>query len=38
VAGADHFTVVDPLADPNSAMTERVTRLAERVNAMALGG
>jgi arylformamidase len=38
VPGANHFTVVDPLADPNSAMTERVTRLAERVNAMALGG
>jgi arylformamidase len=38
VAGADHFTVVDPLADPSSAMTARVVKLAERVNAMALGG
>jgi arylformamidase len=38
VPGANHFTVVDPLADPNSKMTERVTRLAARVNAMALGG
>jgi arylformamidase len=38
IAKANHFTVVDPLIDPNSAMTERVVRLAERVNAMALGG
>lgn len=38
VVGADHFTVVDPLADPASAMTARVVKLAERVNAMALGG
>jgi arylformamidase len=38
VAGADHFTVVDPLADPASAMTARLVKLAERVNAMALGG
>jgi len=36
VAGADHFTVVDPLSDPESAMTARVVKLAERVNAMAL--
>jgi arylformamidase len=36
VPGTNHFTVVDPLSDPNSAMTERVVRLAERVNAMAL--
>jgi arylformamidase len=38
VAGANHFTVVDPLADPTSAMTARVVKLAKRVNAMALGG
>jgi arylformamidase len=38
VPGTNHFTVVDALADPNSAMTARVARLAERVNAMALGG
>jgi arylformamidase len=38
VAGANHFTVVDPLADPASEMTARVVKLAERVNAMALGG
>jgi arylformamidase len=36
VAGADHYTVVDPLTDPDSAMTGRVVKLAERVNAMAL--
>ena len=38
VAGANHFTVIDPLADPNSEMTARVVKLAGRVNAMALGG
>jgi arylformamidase len=38
VPGANHFTVVDPLSDPDSAMTARVVKLAERVNAMALGG
>ncbi|HVV79949.1 MAG TPA: alpha/beta hydrolase [Pseudolabrys sp.] len=37
VPGTNHFTVVDALADPDSAMTARVARLAERVNAMALG-
>jgi arylformamidase len=36
VAGANHFTVVDPLSDPDSAMTARVVRLAGRVNAMLL--
>jgi arylformamidase len=36
VAGANHFTVVDPLSDPDSAMTERVADMAMRVNAMAL--
>ena len=38
LAGANHYTVIDPLADPASAMTARVVKLAERVNAMALGG
>ena len=32
VAGANHFTVIDPLTDPDSAMTARVAELAERVN------
>jgi len=36
VPGANHFTVIDPLSDPDSAMVERVTRLAGRVNAMLL--
>jgi arylformamidase len=30
VAGANHFTVVDPLSDPNSAMTARCAALAAR--------
>jgi len=33
IAGANHFTVVDPLADPDSAMTRRVAQLAEMVSA-----
>jgi len=36
IANANHFTVVDPLADPNSAMTWRVVELARQVGAMAL--
>jgi arylformamidase len=36
ITGADHFTVVDPLADPNSAMTARVAALSNSVNAMPL--
>jgi arylformamidase len=32
----NHFTVIDPLADPDSPMTARVARLAERVNIMLL--
>jgi len=30
VAGANHFTVLDPLSDPNSAMTARCAALAAR--------
>jgi arylformamidase len=30
IAGANHFTVVDPLSDPNSAMTARCAELAAR--------
>lgn len=35
-APGNHFTVIDPLSDANSAMARRVAKLAERVNAMAL--
>jgi arylformamidase len=31
VAGADHFTIVDPLGDPQSAMTERLVELARSI-------
>jgi arylformamidase len=31
VAGADHFTIVDPLSDPKSAMTERLVELARSI-------
>jgi arylformamidase len=31
VAGADHFTIVDPLSDPGSAMTERLVELARAI-------
>jgi arylformamidase len=31
VAGADHFTVVDPLGDPQSAMTARLVELARSI-------
>ena len=34
IAGADHFTVIDPLADPESAMTRRVVQLAEMVASL----
>jgi arylformamidase len=30
VPGANHFTVIDPLSDPNSAMTARCAELAAR--------
>lgn len=36
IAGANHFTVIDPLNDPNSAMTARVAALAYSVNSIAL--
>lgn len=36
IAGANHFTVLDPLTDPDSAMTRRVVELAKAMNAMPL--
>jgi len=36
IAGANHFTVIDPLTDPNSAMTARVAAMAYSVNAAAI--
>lgn len=36
IAGTNHFTVVDPLGDPNSAMTKRVAELAKQIAAMPL--
>lgn len=33
IAGTNHFTVCDPLADPQSAMTSRVAELALQVKA-----
>ncbi|MBI2714483.1 MAG: alpha/beta hydrolase [Rhizobiales bacterium] len=35
IAGVNHFTVVDPLADALSAMTKRVVELARQPGAMA---
>jgi len=34
IAGANHYTVVDPLADPDSAMTRRVAQMATLTHAM----
>jgi arylformamidase len=36
IPGANHFTVIDPLNDPNSAMTARVAALAHSVGNIAL--
>lgn len=36
IAGTNHFTVVDPLTDANSAMTRRVVELAKQTAAMKL--
>ena len=36
IAGANHFTAIDPLSDPASAMTARVAELAMLTNRMAL--
>ena len=34
IRGANHFTVLDPLSDPDSAMTKRVVELAQFVSAL----
>lgn len=34
IDGANHFTVLDPLTDPDSAMTKRIAELAARVQAL----
>ncbi len=36
IPGTNHFTVIDALSDPGSAMTRRVVQMASLVNAMAL--
>lgn len=36
IAGANHFTAIDPLSDPESAMTRRIADLAQMVSAKAL--
>jgi len=36
IPGANHFTVLDPMADANSAMVTRLVELASQVNAKAL--
>jgi arylformamidase len=36
IAGTNHFTVIDALADPGSAMTRRVVQMATLTNALAL--
>jgi arylformamidase len=35
VAGANHFTVIDPLAEPDSEMVGRIVQLASRMHAPA---
>ena len=34
IEGANHFTVLDPLTDPDSAMTKRVVELARQTAAL----
>jgi len=36
IAGANHFTVIDPLTQADSAMTSRVVDLAQQVAAIRL--
>jgi arylformamidase len=36
IAGANHFTVLDPLTDADSAMTRRVVELAKQTQAIAI--
>jgi arylformamidase len=36
IAGANHFTVLDPLTEPDSAMSRRVVELAKQVAAIPL--
>lgn len=36
VAGANHFTVIDPLGEPGSAMTQRVVEMARQVASASL--
>ena len=36
IAGANHFTVIGPLSDPNSAMVTRLVELAKQVSAQPL--
>jgi arylformamidase len=36
IEGANHFTVVEPLNDPGSAMSRRVVDLAKQTGAMKL--
>jgi arylformamidase len=36
IAGANHFTVIAPLSDPNSAMVRRLVELAKQVSAQPL--
>ena len=31
IPGLNHFTICDPMADPNSAMTKRLVELAKRI-------
>jgi arylformamidase len=35
IAGANHFTVLDPLSNPNSAITARIAELSRQVQAAA---